>query len=706
MANPALRPRFLAPGDKLGKFELIRQIAVGGMAELYLARTMGIEGFEKLVVVKRILPQYIDNPSFVNMFLNEARLSATLHHPNITQVYDIGVEEGDYFFSMEYVHGEDLGRLTVTAQENGVPVSLDCALTLVAGLCAGLHYAHEKAGPDGKPLNVVHRDVSPSNVLVSYDGAVKLVDFGIARAGSQPSATQGGLKGKIAYMSPEQCRGKAVLDRRSDVFSIGSILYELTTGQLPFTDETEYGVLNQIVNSDVPPPSTLVPNYSPALEAIVLKALARDPDQRYRSALELQGQIEDFAHENRIRVSPLVLARLMSTLFPARLEEWDHARAQGAFFVEQHVLRTLIESGKTGDNAALSAEVAKQKTPLPQPEDETTDIVPLRLIDTSVGPAPVPKRPSSAPAENPFTLTQTLSGPGVIAATTPSRQPTPIPVRPSPMPLPAPRPTPMPAPESPAQMVARPSPLPRTLTPVPGIPGAVPILERAPQPDAVPSIAPFATGAGTLVSNRAPDDEAVAYGSPASDVTERVRVPTPIPSRDDTAFIRPPKSRLPLLLGLGVAVVAAGIAIVVIGMGGGSKSEAADTTKVVEPAKAPEDKVDEVKPHTAAVADEEKPEKAAVEEMKPEPVAVEPEPVKVEPKTEPVTKLAPVVKTPDPEVAKPVTKKPPKQPAIAKTPPVKKPPVVKTPPKTEAKKDPGWNAESPFMPVRTDKDKK
>ena len=663
MANPALRPRFLAPGDKLGKFELIRQIAVGGMAELYLARTIGIEGFEKLVVVKRILPQYIDNPSFVNMFLNEARLSATLHHPNITQVYDIGVEEGDYFFSMEYVHGEDLARLTVTAQENGVPMSLDCALTLVAGLCAGLHYAHEKAGPDGKPLNVVHRDVSPSNVIVSYDGAVKLVDFGIARIGSHPAATQGGLKGKIVYMSPEQCRGKAVLDRRSDVFSIGSILYELTTGQLPFTDETEYGVLNQIVNTDVQPPSKLVPNYSPALEAIVLKALARDPDQRYRSALELQGQIEDFAHENRLRVSPLVLARLMSTLFPARLEEWDHARAQGAFFVEQHVLRTLIESGKTGDNAAVSAEAAKQAARLPPPEDETTDIVPQRPMDTSVGPAPVPMRAASAPAENPFSLTQTLAGPGVvIAATTSSRQPTPIPVRPSPLPLPAPRPTPMPLPDSPSQMV-----------------------ERIVQPDAVPSIAPFATGAGTLVSNRSPDDEAVVYGSPASDVTERVRVPTPLPSRDDTAFIRPPKSRLPLILSLGVAVVAAGIAIAVIGMGEGSKAEpAAEPAKVVEPAKSREDK--------AAVADEMKPEPVAVE---PDRVAAQPEPAKTEP---PPTKIEPL--------AKPVTKKPPKPPALAKTPPVRKPPAVKAAPKADPKNDPGWNAESPFMPVRTDKDKK
>jgi serine/threonine-protein kinase len=219
------RARFLAPGDKLGKHDLIRQIAVGGMAELYLARTMGLEGFEKLVVLKRILPQYVGNSSFVNMFLNEARLVATLHHPNIAQVFDIDQDGADYFFSMEYVHGQDLGHLVASAHESGVPLSLDASLTLVAGLCAGLHYAHEKVGPDSRPLNVVHRDVSPSNVLVSYDGAVKLVDFGIARAGSNPATTRGGLKGKIAYMSPEQCRGKATLDRRSDVFSIGTILY-------------------------------------------------------------------------------------------------------------------------------------------------------------------------------------------------------------------------------------------------------------------------------------------------------------------------------------------------------------------------------------------------------------------------------------------------------------------------------------------------
>jgi serine/threonine protein kinase len=398
VVRTASQPRYLKPGDKLGKYELIRQIAIGGMAELYLARTVGIEGFEKLVVVKRILPQYTDNRSFVNMFLNEARLAATLHHPNIAQVYDIGIDDGDYFFSMEYIHGEDLGRLTMTAVENGVPISLDVALTLVAGLCAGLHYAHEKIGQDGKPLNVVHRDVSPSNVIVTYDGAVKLVDFGIARANN--TSSKPGLKGKIAYMSPEQCRGKGVIDRRSDVFSIGTILYELTTGQLPFTDENEYGILNQIVNQDAEPPSKLVPGYAPALEAIVMRALARDPLKRYRTALELQGELEDFAHENRLRVSPLVLTRLMSALFSSRLEDWGEAKTQGAFFVEQHVVRTLIESGKTGEGeafptaaaAAAAAEAQAQHAERPDAVTKATAIEPPAEYDppTSQLMTPVP----------------------------------------------------------------------------------------------------------------------------------------------------------------------------------------------------------------------------------------------------------------------------------------------------------------------------
>lgn len=377
----------MAPGVKLGKHDLIRQIAVGGMAELYLARTVGIEGFEKLAVVKRILPQYASNASSVSMFLDEARLAATLHHPNIAQVYDIGQDPGEYFFSMEYVHGEDLGRMLRNAHESGVPISLDAALTLMTGLCAGLHHAHEKTGPDGRPLNVVHRDVSPSNMLVSYDGAVKLVDFGIARVNSTPGSTSRELKGKLSYMSPEQCRGKRALDRRSDVFSVGTILYELTTGQLPFTGDTEDTIRDHIVNTDGAPPSTLVPGYPPALEAIVMRALSREPDKRYNTTIDLQTDLEDFASESRLRMSPLVLARLMSNLFPARLEEWANARAQGAFFVEQHVVRTMIENSEVDAptrEGPPSPPSPSPPSPSPSPSDEEATAVTTAVSNEDV----------------------------------------------------------------------------------------------------------------------------------------------------------------------------------------------------------------------------------------------------------------------------------------------------------------------------------
>jgi serine/threonine protein kinase len=369
----ALRSRLLAQGDKLGKYELVRQIAIGGMAELYLARTVGMEGFEKLVVVKRILPQFASNSSFVAMFVNEARLAATLQHPNVAQVYDIGVDDGEFFFSMEYVHGENLDQIGLQAQQRATGIPLDATLTLIAGLCSGLHYAHERIGPDGTPLGIVHRDVSPSNVLVSYDGSVKLVDFGIARATSRTTSAHGGLKGKIVYMSPEQCRADTVLDRRSDLYSIGTLLYQLTTGRPPFTGETDYAVLNQIVNVDAPPPRGFLPTYPEALERIVLRALSRDPAQRFSSALELQSALEDFAHDNRLRVSPLVLAKLMGTLFPSRLAEWHAAKSQGAFFVEQHVVRTLIEKTPDPNDPAARAHIKAAQhalaavTPAPEP---------------------------------------------------------------------------------------------------------------------------------------------------------------------------------------------------------------------------------------------------------------------------------------------------------------------------------------------------
>lgn len=316
-------------GQKLGRYELIRRLAVGGMAEIFLARLpgVGLEGSGKLVVCKRILPQHALDPELLRMFVDEARLSATLTHPHVTEVYDVGTEGDAPFFAMEYVLGSNLRQL-MHAHEGPLPLAQ--AIGIVAAAAAGLHYAHEKRGPGGEPLNIVHRDVSPSNVLVSYDGAVKVTDFGIAKWAYQRTQTQeGALKGKFAYMSPEQCRGKA-LDARSDVFALGTILYELTTGRAPFAAETDFEILNKIVGGAPQPPSwTDGREYPPALAEIVMRALANDPGARTPTAQALQVELEAFARAERLDVSTVTLGALMQRLFAADIAAWREAQRAG-----------------------------------------------------------------------------------------------------------------------------------------------------------------------------------------------------------------------------------------------------------------------------------------------------------------------------------------------------------------------------------------
>jgi serine/threonine protein kinase len=305
----------LAAGVRLGKYELLRRLAVGGMAEIFLARAVGIEGFEKLVVLKSILGQHAGDEQFVRMFLDEARLAATFHHPNVAQVFDIGRVGQQHFFTMEYIEGQDLRQVLAAARQRSEGLPLEHAIAIVIGASAGLHYAHERTGPDGQPLRIVHRDVSPSNVLVSYDGCVKVVDFGIAKASTHKAATRTGfIKGKVLCMSPEQCRGET-LDRRSDIFALGILLYELTVSKRPFEGENDYAILHQIVDKDVIPPSAHRPDYPPALETIVLRALKRDREERYATAQELQIDLETFARENDLVVSPIELGRFMNELF-------------------------------------------------------------------------------------------------------------------------------------------------------------------------------------------------------------------------------------------------------------------------------------------------------------------------------------------------------------------------------------------------------
>jgi serine/threonine protein kinase len=642
------RSRHISPGDKLGKYEVIRQIAVGGMAELYLARTLGIEGFEKLVVVKRILPQYVTSASFVEMFLNEARLAATLHHPNVAQVYDIGLEDGDYFFAMEYVHGEDLDHVAAASDEQGVPISMDAALTLVAGLCAGLHYAHDKASPEGKPLQIVHRDVSPSNVLVSYDGAVKLVDFGIARASSRPGTTQGGLKGKIAYMSPEQCQAKAQLDRRSDIYSVGTILYQLTTGRLPFVGETEYQVLSQIVKEDVPPPSKLVPSYPAALEQIVLRALARDPAARYATARDLQGAIEDFAHETRLRVSPLVLARLMGTLFPARLEEWDQAKKQGAFFVEQQVVRTLIESGRDPNQPPTSrgAVITDDEPTLhsnPPPTHPSLQSGGMQFLgDTTSNVAPISTEGSTLTGVAPLMLTP-----------------------------------------------ARPLPI-------------IPETPKPQQPQMYPVYTPGSPGTLVSSSGVGPSLGVVqAQVAQQYEVTERVRVPPNRRLSTPTTFVRSGTGTVGWLAILGGVVIAGGVAAFIATRGGddapapvGSSAATTPPAAEVTPTPPTPTPTPPTPPTPAAEAlPSDEPDGAPEEERAPPTPPAPPETAEPPP---PATAGAEPAQT----QPQPVAKKPAR--ATTKRSRAKAKSEAKTVDKKGESK-PAWNADSPFMPVRTEK---
>jgi serine/threonine protein kinase len=315
--------RPLEPGQVVGRYQIIKRLATGGMAEIYIACVHGVRGFEKHVVLKRILPQYAEDESFVRMFLNEAKVAASLDHPNIGSVHDFGEFEGGYFFAMEYLHGEDMRRILIRSVNKNLEFPINLVLTVGIGIAAGLHFAHEKIGTDGKPLKIVHRDVSPSNIIVTYDGSVKLVDFGIAKAATQAELTgQGMVKGKSGYMSPEQCRGLAV-DQRSDVFSLGIVLYELSAQRRLFKGESELDSIKMIVGTEAPHPSESIPGFPARLEEIILKALERDVAKRYQTARELGSELEEFAQESGFAASPLKLGEWMTTVFGPKPEPWQ-----------------------------------------------------------------------------------------------------------------------------------------------------------------------------------------------------------------------------------------------------------------------------------------------------------------------------------------------------------------------------------------------
>ncbi|MBK8718658.1 MAG: protein kinase [Deltaproteobacteria bacterium] len=316
-------PRGPGSGELSARYDVIGRLAVGGMAELFLGRPKGAPANTGAVVIKRILPQLAEDPEFVRMFRDEAHLASTLDHPNIVRVFDIGTDGDEPFFTMEYVHGENLRTILRGAQARNEAIPLPVVLSIAVGVTAALHYAHERTDRDGRPLAIVHRDVSPTNVLVSQGGEVKIVDFGIAKAAAATHVTQAGmLKGKVSYMSPEQCRGEAV-DRRSDVFALGILLYELTTLQRLFRGENELAILHQILTGTVPPPSGIVPGYPPQLEAILMRSLQVDPAGRYPTAAAMQADLEQLCHQLGVRPSAALLSSYLVERFGDKPLPWQ-----------------------------------------------------------------------------------------------------------------------------------------------------------------------------------------------------------------------------------------------------------------------------------------------------------------------------------------------------------------------------------------------
>ena len=302
--------------QQFGKYQLLQKIASGGMAELYLAKVTRDHGFEKRVAIKKILPHLSDEGNLVRAFIDEAKLAALLQHENIIQIYDFGSIEGEYFIAMEYLFGKDLRTLMSRLKSNNSSLDLESTLYIISRICAGLDYSHKLTDLQGNPLNIIHRDINPQNIFLTYEGQVKIIDFGIAKAASHNSTTHEGLiKGKVAYMSPEQALGQTI-DHRSDIFSTGIILYELLAGRRMFEGETMH-VYSQVREARYKPLKKLQPDLPDKLHTVVDRALAREPDNRYQTCGEMLADLEECIFELSVRPNNRSFTDIIKSNFEA-----------------------------------------------------------------------------------------------------------------------------------------------------------------------------------------------------------------------------------------------------------------------------------------------------------------------------------------------------------------------------------------------------
>jgi serine/threonine-protein kinase len=374
--------------SEAARYRVQRKIASGGMAEIFLALQLGVEGFQKQVVLKRILPSLAADPSFVRMLVDEAHIASTLNHGNLVQVLDLRHSGSEYFLVLEFVDGWSLEQVRRRAQKAKLKLPLPLALTIVGALCRALAYVHSRTR-EGRPLGIVHRDVTPQNVLLSAEGEVKLADFGIAKAlGKREKSATGVIKGKFAYMSPEQAAG-GELDHRSDLFSVGTLLYLLTTGKKPFEGTTDLDVIMQVRKGRYEKPSAIVRDFNPDVEKFIARALRANRNTRWQTAEQMADRID------------LIVSKLGQTAGPAPLKRW----------LESLVARDGIRSASHGDT----------ETPDPNPPANVTrdlELEPVTIVDETDEKPTASERPERTPptaATRPVHVAETVAAPARAA---------------------------------------------------------------------------------------------------------------------------------------------------------------------------------------------------------------------------------------------------------------------------------------------------
>jgi serine/threonine protein kinase len=429
-------------GERLDRFELIAELASGGMATVFLARLSGVAGFQRLVAIKRLHPHLAREPEFVEMFLDEARLAARIHHPNVVPIQEVGESDQGYYLVMDYIEGDTLARVLAKAAKTNSKVPYGVTIRILLDVLAGLHAAHEMKDDHGEALQIVHRDVSPQNILVGVDGVARVVDFGVARAATRLSTTRSGqLKGKLAYMAPEQARGGGV-DRRADLFACGIVLWEALATKRLFKGDGEAETLNRVLYEPIATPSSVRPDVPKALEDICMKALARDIDQRFATAQDFGDELEKAARALGSVGSVRDVAECLQEVIGVDLsQQRDAVRAWLARSEPSGATgsgprsRPVIDSIVTRVDGSSKSEPSSRRDGssasrhgLPVPRDPTRRSMPPsvdRGAVTSPAPSDLGGPPSSMPPEKVSSVSSAVIqvaggyGPGPTSAPTP-----------------------------------------------------------------------------------------------------------------------------------------------------------------------------------------------------------------------------------------------------------------------------------------------